>query len=84
MIACEDRVPPWRDLNVLGIVAKEQISPPCCDGKTEQILRQRIIKISFAVLLLRARVHEFARVSQAIIHGALESKKVPHSSLNLI
>jgi hypothetical protein len=24
MIVCEHRVPPWRDLSALGIVAKEQ------------------------------------------------------------
>ena len=35
--------------------------------------RQRMV----AVLLLRALMHEFTRVSQAIIHAAAESKKTP-------
>jgi hypothetical protein len=30
MIARENRIPPWRDLRALGIVAKEQGPPECC------------------------------------------------------
>ncbi len=32
--------------------------------------------ISFAVLLLRALMHEFARVLRAIIHGAVQFRKL--------
>ena len=47
------------------------------DLETDSIFRQLIVFIVFAVLLLRALVHEFARVSQAIIHGAVKSKRTP-------
>jgi hypothetical protein len=38
-------------------------------------MRLNILKALLTVLLLRALMHEFARVSQAIIHGAVQSKK---------
>ena len=38
----------------------------------------------FTVLLVRALMHEFARISQAIIHAAFKSKKLPDPSNNCI
>ena len=35
----------------------------------------------FAVLLVRVLMHEFARISQAIIHGAAQSEKRPLNNL---
>jgi hypothetical protein len=35
-----------------------------------------------AVFLLRALIHEFARVLRAIIHGAVNSQKLPNLSTN--
>jgi len=39
-----------------------------------------LVKYPFAVLLVRAPIHEFARVSRTIIHGAVKSKKLPYYS----
>jgi hypothetical protein len=36
----------------------------------------------FAVLLVRAFMQEFARISQAIIHGAAQSEKLPSDNQN--
>jgi hypothetical protein len=38
----------------------------------------------FAVLLVRAFMHEFARISQAIIHAAARSGKLPDPSIKLM
>jgi hypothetical protein len=71
MIVCESRVPPGRDLSALGIVAKEQ-GPALCGIRQNSLNFQiAFFNVSFTVLLLRALMHEFARVSQAIIHGAV-------------
>ncbi len=37
--------------------------------------------ISFTVLLLRALMHEFARFLQAIIHGAVQLRKLSNPSI---
>jgi hypothetical protein len=41
-----------------------------------------LLSYPFAVLLLRALRHEFARFSQAIIHGAVNWIKLPDPSNN--
>jgi hypothetical protein len=42
-----------------------------------------LLSFRVAVLLLRALMHEFARVSQAIIHGAAQTKKTATSQIKL-
>jgi hypothetical protein len=80
MIVCESRVPPWRDLSALGIVAKEQGSARCGMQQNSPNFQIPFFNISFTVLLLRTLMHEFARVLQAIIHGAVQFRKLPDSS----
>ena len=81
MIVCEDRalVEYIRDcckrtgiVRVLRIAEKIQFS--------DNVL----LSYPLAVLLLRAIMHEFARFSQAVIHGAVKSKKLSKSSISLI
>jgi hypothetical protein len=43
-----------------------------------------LLSYPLAVLLLRALMHEFARVSQAVIHGAAKSKKLASPLMSLI
>jgi len=63
-------------LSALGIVAKEQGSPLCAIRQNSPNFQIAFFNISFAVLLLRALMHEFARVLQAIIHGAVQFRKL--------
>ena len=51
------------------------------DLKTDSIGRLLFIIISFTVLLLRALMHEFARISRAIIHAAVQIEKLPDPSI---
>jgi len=52
------------------------------DGKLDQISANGLLSYSFTVLLVRALIHEFARVSRAIIQVAVKSKKLPAPSFN--
>jgi hypothetical protein len=76
----EISVPPGRDLSALGIVSKEQGSARCAIRQNSPNFQIAFFNISFTVLLLRALMHEFARVSQAIIHGAVQFRKLPEPS----
>jgi hypothetical protein len=51
-----------RDLRALGIVAKEQGSARCAIRQNSPNFQIALFNISFTVLLLRALMHEFARV----------------------
>ena len=51
--------------------------------KQTQCLANALGKYPLTVLLLRALMHEFARVSQAIIHGAVQFKKSPAPKLTI-
>jgi len=77
MIVCEDR-------------ALSECIRDCCKrtgtDKVLQIAKQTqfpysvLLLYPLAVLLLLSLRHEFARASQAIIHSALQSKKLPDPS----
>jgi len=64
-------------LRALGIVAKEQGSARCGMQQKSPNFQIALFNISFAVLLLRALMHEFARVLRAIIHGAVQFRILP-------
>ncbi|MGD8263540.1 MAG: hypothetical protein PVG08_05220 [Desulfobacterales bacterium] len=68
-------------LNGLGIVAKVQGSAQCCRW-LYQSSANLFLSYPFTFLLLRALIHEFARVLRAIIHKAVISKKLPDPSVN--
>jgi hypothetical protein len=53
MIVCENRVPPWRDLSALGIVAKEQMK-----SKNRQVA-EKIIEILQGGLTLNADTQHY-------------------------
>ena len=68
-------------LRALGIVAKEQGSARCAIRQNSPNFQIAFFNIPFTVLLLRALMHEFARISQAIIHGAVQFRKLPTPQL---
>ena len=63
-------------LRALAIVAKEEGSARCGIRQNSPNFQFAFFNISFTVLLLRALMHEFARVLQAIIHGAVQFRKL--------
>ncbi len=67
-------------LSALGIVAKEQGLARCGIRQKSPNFQIAFFNIPFTVLLLRALMHEFARVLQAIIHGAVQFRKLPDPS----
>jgi hypothetical protein len=81
MIVCENRA----CLNGLGIVAKKTgIDNMFRITWLIKYLSNRMLFHPFTVFLLRAHIHEFDRISRAIIHGAVNSRKLPDPSISLI
>jgi len=50
--------------------------------KKIQFQNNLLLSYCLPVLLLRTLVHEFARISQVIIHAVIKSKKLPDPTFN--
>jgi hypothetical protein len=78
MIACEDSA---LSECIRDCCKRTGISPVMQIAEQIQSLDNALLSYPLAVLLVRALMHEFARASQAIIHPALKSNKLPDLSI---
>jgi hypothetical protein len=78
MIVCEDRA---LFECIRDCFKRTGTAPLVQMARQTQFSDKVLLSYPLAVLLLQALMHEFARTSQAIIHPALKSKKLPVPSI---